>query len=224
MNLNIGKCKALHVTRSATTSLTYFNNVALNPVSSFKYLGILITLNLSWAPHIEYITNNANLMLGYIRRNFSKAPSALKLLLYKTWISSKLQYASSVWDPYHDNLITSLHVVQNNSVRFILSNYNRIASTTSMKSSLGLPSFASRWKISRLATFHKLFHHPTLHDQLNLNLQYISHRINHRHKVGIALCNSQCFYRSFIPPTSVDWNYLPEDIVTITNSHLFRET
>lgn len=225
MDLNIAKCKVMRVTRSANAPPKYYlSNVPLDPVSSYKYLGILITSNLSWAPHIAYITNNANRMLGYIRRNFSKAPSALKLLLYKTLIRSKLEYASSVWDPYHDNLVTSLERVQNNSARFILSNYNRIASISSMKSSLGLPSLASRRKISRLSTFHKLFHHPTLHNQLILNPQYISPRIDHRHKVGIASCNSQCFSRSFIPRTSVDWNHLPEDIVTITNNNIFRQT
>lgn len=214
MDLNIKKCKIMRVFRTSTTSPPYYlNNIPLDSVNSYKYLGVHITSNLNWSPHIEYI-NNANRMLGYLQRNFSNAPCGLKLQLYKTLIRSKLEYATAVWDPSYDNLITSLELVQNNSVRFILSNYNRTASITTMKTSLALPSLTSRRKVSRLTLLHKVYHHSSLHDQLLLRPQHISRRIDHHHKVGIPSCNTKTFFTSFLPRTSKEGNRLPGDIVS----------
>lgn len=130
-------------------------------------------MNLPQAPHTEYVTNNADYKLGYIHCTFSKPRYTLKLLLYETLLRPKLEYASSVRDPCHDNLIHLF--VQNNSIRLKPSHCNCIAGITSMKSSRSLASFAPPWKISYLASFHELFCHTTPHDQLILNPQYIFH-------------------------------------------------
>lgn len=85
--------------RSSDSSTPFgyaINNINIDYVTSYKYLGIQLTDNLSWHAHIEYIPNNANRSLGYIRRNFSKVPCHLKLILYKTLIRHRLEYASSV--------------------------------------------------------------------------------------------------------------------------------
>ncbi|CAN7978558.1 unnamed protein product [Ixodes persulcatus] len=113
-------------------------------------------------------------------------------------------------------------MVQNNSVRFILSNYNRTASISSMKSSLSLPSLASRRKAFRLSLFHKLFYHSHLHEELILPPQYISPRFDHANKVGIPSARTNAFFQSFLPRTSDEWNRLPASIATIEDSHHFK--
>lgn len=225
MELNINKCKVMRVSRSVCSQFTYYlNDIPLESTNSYKYLGVHITSNLSWAMHVEQIINKANRTLGYLRRNFSKAPSSLKLALYKTLIRPKLEYASSIWDPSHINLITSLELVQNNSTRFILSNYNRTASISAMKNNLSLPTLSLRRKVSRLSTFHKLYHHPILRDELILQPQYFSNRVDHRHKVGIITYRTNTAAQSFLPRSSREWNHLPPEIVAINDNHLFRDT
>lgn len=223
MELNINKCKTMRVSRINNTSFCYYlNDTPLEAVDSYKYLGVHITSNLTWSLHIQNIINNANRMLGYLRRNFYNAPLELKLLLFKTLIRSKLEYATTVWDPHHENLINALEMVQNNSVRFILSNYSRGSSITAMKSIIGLPSLSSRRKVSRLTLFHKLYHHVSLRNELIPRPVYFSSRIDHRHKVGFHPSNTKAFYQSFVPLTSREWNHLPEEIVTIADNQLFR--
>lgn len=161
-------------------------------------------------------------MLGYIRRNFSKAPSSLKLLLYKTLIRPKLGYAAFIWDTHHENLIYSLEMVQNNSVRFILSNYNRTASISSMKSSLNLPSLASRRKAFRICLFHKMFHHPHLRSELIPPPRHLSSRLDHAYKLGVPFCRTNAFFQSFIPRTAAEWNHLPALTATIKDYQLFK--
>lgn len=97
-------------------------------------------------------------MLGYIKRNFSLAPSSLKKQLYVTYVRPILEYASSTCDPGYTNQTNQLEAAQNHSVRFILSNYHRTASITSMKSSLNLTPLATRRKLSCLCLFQKVYH------------------------------------------------------------------
>uniref|UniRef100_A0A6B0V3W3 Putative endonuclease/reverse transcript n=1 Tax=Ixodes ricinus TaxID=34613 RepID=A0A6B0V3W3_IXORI len=201
----------------------HLTNVPLAPVSSYKYLGVHITCNLSWKLHVEYVINNANRMLGYLKRNFSLAPSALKLTLYKSLVRSKLEYASSIWDPSQSNLINVLEAVQNRSARFILGNYHRTASVSSMKITLSLPNLSLRRKVARLCLFHKIYHaNSYLKQRLFIPPFYISRRIDHHLKVGISKCNANAFLLSFVPKTSLEWNHLSASVIYIIDTQMFK--
>uniref|UniRef100_V5IC65 Putative endonuclease/reverse transcript n=2 Tax=Ixodes ricinus TaxID=34613 RepID=V5IC65_IXORI len=223
MELNISKCKSMCVSRQINICPCYsINNSTLLPVSSYKYLGVHISNDLSWNIHVDYVTKNANQLLGYIKRNFFLAPLSLKLLIYKTLIRPKLEYAASIWNP-GITLASAVESIQNRSARFILSNYHRTASTTLMKASLSLPTLSLRRKISRLCLFHKIYHsNPTLRQALFSEPFYVSSRTDHQLKVGIPHCSTSTFNASFLPQTSIDWNRLPAAIVTITASDKFK--
>ena len=157
-------------------------------------------------------------MPGYLRHNFSLAPSSLKLLLYKTLVRPKLEYSCSVWDLGTEILISALEAIQNRSARFILSNYHRTSSDTSVKSILSLPPLSTQRIISRLCLFHKIyFNNSTLKSQLINHPTYIAPRSDHHCKVGIPTCKTNSFYSSFIPKTSSEWNRLPPCIATISD-------
>lgn len=225
MNLNINKCKVLRISRSNTVppSTYYLNDVTLENVSSYKYLGLHITTQLTWSLHITSIINNANRMLGYLRRNFSSAPPSLKTLLYKSLVRSKLEYSASIWDPSAASLINAIELVQNNSARFITGNYSRTASITAIKNTLALPTLASRRKISRLSLFHKLYYDlPCLRGELLPPPTYVSSRIDHQHKIGLSSYRTNTCLHSFVPRTSAEWNHLPSDIVHIRDYSRFR--
>lgn len=226
MELNTNKCKSMRVSRSNSLCPTYsINNKSLESVTCYKYLGVHITSDLTWNTHVEYVVSNANRTLGYIKRNFFQAPSSLKLTLYKSLVRPKLEYASSIWDPGHQGLISRLEATQNRAVRFILSNYHRTASVTSMKLTLSLPSLSSRRKTARLCLFHKIYHHiPSLRLKLMLEPSYRSSRLDHIHKVGIPNFNTFKFSTSFIPRTSTDWNHLPASIADINDISLFKQS
>lgn len=220
MELNINKCKHMRVSRRPDTSPSYhLKDIPLQSVVSYKYLGVHITYDLSWKTHTEYVINNANRTLGYIRRNFNIAPSSLRLFLYKTLVRPKLEYAASVWDPGLESLIKAIEVIQNTAARFILGNYNRTASVSSMKTNLSLPTLVERRKFFRLRLFHKIyFHNRILKQRLLIPPSYVSSRIDHSHKVGIPFCDTNKCFMSFIPTTSSEWNALPGSITQITDS------
>lgn len=54
MELNTTKCKTMRVSRiSSSPAIYHINNVPLQAVTSYRYLGVYITSSLSWALHIE---------------------------------------------------------------------------------------------------------------------------------------------------------------------------
>lgn len=226
MKLNLTKCKCMHVSQrtNVTNPNAYLlNNSPLSVVSSYKYLGLNITSNLSWHMHVDNICSNANRMLGYLRRNFSSAPSSLKLTLYKTLVRSKLEYACAIWDPSNITLVNSIEAIQNRATRFILSNYSRYASVTSMKSTLKLPELSFRRRCFRLSLFHKIYHHnPLLKEQLITQPSYISSRSDHCFKVGVPSSRTKLCSHSFIPSTSKEWNHLPATVAAILDTDTFK--
>lgn len=163
-------------------------------------------------------------MLGLIRRNFSSTTVHVKSQLYKTLVRPKLEYSCSIWDPGQANLTNLLESLQNRAARFILSNYARHASISSMKLTLGLPDLAVCRKFMRLCLFHKIYYtNPVLKDELFLPPSYISPRNDHQMKVGIPRCKSNYYFYSFIPRTAADWNHLPASIAAISDTINFKK-
>ena len=76
----------------------------------------------------------SNVRLGVLRRNLKKCPRNLKDLAYKSILRPKLEYASSVWDPYTAENINKLEGVQRRSARFVCNKYSRKESVTTEKS------------------------------------------------------------------------------------------
>lgn len=217
MKLNVKKCKMMKFSRGSAVSTSSYkiNNTILSSVTSYKYLGVHITNNLSWQTHIEYVTNSANRTLGFLRRNFSRAPSSLKLTLYKTLVRSKLEYASSIWDPSTAQLTYLLEAIQNRSARFIVCNYSRSASVSAIKTSLHLPDLSSRRKLARLSLFHKMYYtNPEIKNDLFISPPYISSRIDHNVKVQVPTCRTNLFFNSFLPKTASEWNHLPASVAS----------
>lgn len=214
----------MRVSRSNTTCPPYFlHSHPLESVRSYRYLGIHITNTLSWKLHIEHIASKANKTLGYLRRNFTLAPSSLKSLLYMTYVRPQMEYASSIWDPGQVSLTQVLETVQNRATRFILGNYHRTSSVTQMKKSLNLLPLATRRKHFRICLFHKIFYSNfQLRSRWIQPAPFISHRRDHQHKVTVPHCNTVTCAQSYFPLTSKEWNSLPASLTSITDSTQFR--
>lgn len=183
LELNISKCRSMRVYRQNNACTPYYINHS----------------TLSWIAHDEYVTNNANRLLGHLKRKFSLTPISFKLL-YKTLIRTKLEYTHSIWDQ-GITFASAIGSIRNRYARSILSNYHRTASVSSMKASLSLPSLSSCRKLYRLCLFHKIFHYnPVLRRRSFLKPSYISSRIDEEPKVGVPHCTTSFFERYFSFP------------------------
>ena len=94
------------------TPLQLFGS-SLDRVDSYKYLGVLVTDNLSWSPQVEAVCSKARRILGLLYRRFYGQASQESLKqLYLSLVQPHLEYASQVWDPYLSKDKDALEKVQ----------------------------------------------------------------------------------------------------------------
>ena len=80
----------------------------LKIVKQHSYLGVTIDHQLSWKLHIDYVYGKAMKQIGFLNHNLHTCSKELKQLSYKQFVLPVLDYASSIWDPYHQNQINKL--------------------------------------------------------------------------------------------------------------------
>lgn len=225
MVLNSGKCKLISFTRKQSNSdFPYvINNSAISRVQSFKYLGINLTHNLSWHQHITAICAKASQTLGYTRRNLRKSPPNIRKLAYLTFIRPQLEFASSIWSPHQDYLITNLELVQNRAARFITGNYERKSSITKMKLEHSLHPLQVRRYVSLLCLLHGYIHNTRPHSLPLKTPLRMSRRLHNQDSFERIFGKTRAFCCSALPHAVKLWNDLPGDIASITNRKAFHD-
>ena len=160
MEFNPGNCQVIRITRSRSPIPTQYSLhcQTLEVVASARYLGVDIANDLSWKPHISRITNNANKSLGFLRRNLKAKNPELRELTYKAIVRPQLEYAAPVWDPYIQEDIQRIEMVQRRAARWVLSDYSPYSSVSDMLGRLGWRTLEQRRADSRLVLFYKIVH------------------------------------------------------------------
>ena len=157
MSFNPQKCEAMHITRSRKTKPHTYQimGVNLKDVDQCRYLGVQLSSNMSWSNHISRTVNDANKILGVVRRNLSKCDPTVKQAAYLALVRPKLEYAASVWDPHQAYLINKLEMVQRRAARFVMNDYAATSSVTSMLNNLQWSSLQQQRRSSRLTLLYK---------------------------------------------------------------------
>ena len=103
MSHHVSKCYLMSIHRSKHPYSSHYvlDNNTLKQVEENPYLGVTIHKSLKWASHINKISNKANSVLGFIKRNLRHANRDLKELAYTSLVRSILEYSSTVWDPFY---------------------------------------------------------------------------------------------------------------------------
>lgn len=228
MKFNASKCYVLRITNKKKPILHnyHMHGQVLENVSQNPYLGVQFTNNLKWDIHINNITAKANKSLGFLRRNIGKFPEEIKKRAYQAIVRPNVEYASSAWDPYQENHIKQIEMVQRRSARFIKHQYSREpGSVTSLLKELKLPSLEIRRKIKRLCLFHK-----ALHKKIAINIpDYVEQqgrttRQYHRSKFRNLQTSTNTYKYSFFPRTIKDWNTLPIRLLNIEDAEAFKNS
>ena len=104
LQFNCDKCKCMLVSRKRDPIMPItllVNSQPLERVYSYRYLGILLTSNLSWSAHISTLCSKARQQIGMLYRKFYRYSDMETLKwLYVSFIRPNLEYATAVWDPY----------------------------------------------------------------------------------------------------------------------------
>ena len=84
MVFNPSKCYIMSVGKGRTHKPHFYElyGVVLNSVDQERYLGVILSQDMTWNPHISYIMSKVNQKLGFVKRNLKGSPQELKRLAY----------------------------------------------------------------------------------------------------------------------------------------------
>ena len=218
----------------------------LQQVHQNPYLGVLLSNDHKWAPHIAKITGKASATLGLLKRNLKQTPEHCRKTAYVSLIRPTLEYASSVWDPYYNKDITKLEQLQRKAVRFIVGDYTsqHDGFITGKMEELNLQSLKERRRTIRLVLLFKVV--SGLVPAIDITQYLTPQRSRRRVKPAIykdyvvlnlidkqVVNNSKCFKvptgnteqfnNSFFVRTVADWNQLDNNIVTSKTVTQFKQ-
>lgn len=217
LELNISKCHVLTITRNKSNIFnnTYIlNNTVLEKVEEVNDLGITIDSKLSFIPHIHKIQVKAYKMLGFVLRTcrgFRNLSSIL--LLFKTLVRPKLEYASTIWNPNYAIHIQFIESIQRKFAHFCVNNSLINLSSDDFNyieclSLLNLSSLEKRRCINELLLLHKTLNN-TVDSQTFIS--YISFNLpstNFRHHRFFRLNLSSTNTGKYSPITNMMRNFM----------------
>lgn len=193
----------------------------LEQVECFKYLGVLLTSDLTWSKHTESICAKAKKLLGMIYRRFSEYSNPDTLLhIYESMVRPHLEYASQVWDPHLQKDIRLLEGVQKFALRMCRKDYDM--NYEDLLQSFQLPELSTRRLYLRLSLMFKIVHEsfffpPNIFVPTNSTSR---HAKPYMYRQPFARTNS--FFYSFVPHTISAWNALPGYVTNMTTPSTFK--
>ena len=91
----------------------------INPIKHVRDLGIMLSDDCSWTPHVMKISSEARRMAAWTLRAFKDRSVNTMLTLFKSLVRCKLEYCSPLWSPYLIGDIQALESVQRRFTRRI---------------------------------------------------------------------------------------------------------
>ena len=99
LRFNLNKCMVMHLGRQNPHRNYTMGAETLATTTSENDLGVYVDTELTFEKHIETVVNQANRMLGLIRRSYTYLDSQSLLKLYTSLVRPTLEYANAAWTP-----------------------------------------------------------------------------------------------------------------------------
>ena len=227
LQFNTSKCKYMIISRKRNpvtpTSPLLLNGTPMEEVETFKYLGLLISSDLSWNDHIDSVCSKAKRILGLLyRRYYNLVDNATIKQLYIALVRPHMEYACVVWDPYTHKNIKALEQVQAFACKLASRRWD--AGYEELLELLSIPSLQERRIHLKLGLLYKIIHSLCYFPD-----NIFEFRPNHHTRSTNPLTLKQpfartnAFYYSFVPHTISLWNSLSYSQVTATSLASFKQ-
>ena len=214
--------------KSASFSLSltplYVDHSRFELVNSVKYLGVIISSNLSWSAHIRSVCSKSRQLIGVIFRHFYRSSSPHSLLkMYIALVLPRLSYCSSVWDhPSGSSLASEFEKIQKFALR--MCTYNWSANYLDFLSNLQLPSLSTRRSQSIIyKILNNLIYFPPK-SFICIPPPIRSSHSYHPLNVLTPYCKTSATLNSLVPSVSSLWNSLPHHLKSSPSFPQFKSS
>ena len=127
------------------------NDMPIERVTKFKFLGVLIDSNLTWSPHCNYIANKLSRICGVVSRLKHYVPTHSLTIIYNSLFLSHISYGITSWG---FNMCTRISKLQKKVIRF-LTNSKFNTYTAPLFKQLGLLKAVDIFKLACFKLLYK---------------------------------------------------------------------
>ncbi len=220
--LALAKCSILHLGPRSNPRESYsVDGVVLPSHTCVRDLGVLVSSDLRFSEHCSNIAQLASTKVNMIFNCFLNRKTTFLVHLYKTYVRSRLEYASQVWNPSLERNIRVLESVQRQFTRRLpglasLSYPERLILT-------GLESLELRRLQADLIMVYKIIHR-LVDLRFEDYFQYCQNRSSrgHRFKLTVAKSNTICRANFFSCRVVSVWNSLLQITVNSATLNTFK--
>jgi hypothetical protein len=201
-----------------------FMNKEIALVENHKHLGIILTSDLSWNKHIEYITNSCAPTLNLMRFLKNRLDRHALESIYCYFIRPKMEYGSELFAGAPNYILDKLDKIEYNAIRIITGGTIN-ASRTKLKLEYGKELLYERRNNQALISLYKIITYKT---PSYLNEILDSFKVNRPYN----LRNDYTYYpypirhkthnRSFFPFAIRLWNSLDPSLRNAPSLNIFK--
>ena len=161
LKYNANKCKYMVISRKKQPLVPCtplrVNQIAMEAVGSYKYLGVWLTSSLDWSEQIASVCKKARQQIGIIYKRFYGHLNSWALRqMYLSYVCPHLECAVPVWDPHHLGHIEALEKVQRFALKMCTKSWD--SSYEDMLTFCNLPTLCQRRRVLKLTLLYQLMH------------------------------------------------------------------
>ena len=167
------------------------NNVNIERVTDYKYLGLYIDSELKWNVHIDCVKRKIIPIVGILKRLKFILPLTIKKQIYHSLIQSHLNYLNIIWGSAAKTHINCIKVLQNSAVKCVYK-LHFLEPTVNVYKTAQLPNFDHLRKLNLAKFLYKLQHNMIKSDltlTLNSEVHSYSTRISNSFRFDYARTN-----------------------------------
>ena len=152
LTLNVKKTKIMlfgsniRIAKNATALVVKINDIVLDEVKSFKYLGVYLDPSVTREGHINHVRSSVNRKIAILYKTRSFIRNDTLNTMYQSLILPSFDYCDIVWGNAHKKHLVKLTKLQNRAGKTIL-NVNRRFPTKTMLGCLGWRDLDTRRNI-----------------------------------------------------------------------------
>ena len=224
MTLNNQKTKYMIITsrqkrQNITSSMPpiHIDNIPIHEVNTHKVLGVIIDNNLSWSPHVDSLCKRISQKLFQLSKLKNFLDLNARKQYYHSFISSYIDYASTLYDMCSDNTLKPLERIYKRSLKVVLSKSASLAYEDYLKLSL-LP-LPLKLQYNKAVMMYKIMNGYAPSPLIS---RFPKNQSRYTDNILIKKPRLDLFKTSLAYSGSTLWNTLPGDIKNRTSIGSFK--
>ena len=199
-------------------------NKKVSQETSFKYLGVTLSSDLTWHNHIDNMIAKINQRLGVLRRVKEFLDLETRCVLYTSLVLPLFDYGDTIWgDKNNSVLMNSLQVLENKAAKIILNQHPRYSSTEALRELKWTTLTTRRHNHRYMFTFKCMNGLIDFDFDLTKNEDIHEHYTRHRRDLHLPRTKTNKGKQRPTYQASIDFNNLERELKNATSLHNFKK-